>query len=228
MIVCEDGNELDSTIKVNNELSLSHVNVNGWTECNSKLREEIIRNVNSNIIGISETHLSGDDIIELDGYIWMGKNRKLVKKASGGVGFLIREELLNKFDIELINLESVNIMGIKLVNKQTNYKMTVYCVYLPPEGSNYCFDTERMYDELLVQIYNTVNYDMVVILGDFNACTGGLMDSCDHDEIGIRKNIDNVVNNHGKDLIEFLIESKCCIVNGRVGSNDYTLKRTTG
>ena len=75
--------------------------------------------------------------------------------------------------------------------------------YVPPENSVYCNGTEEVYDELLLQIYTTINYDHVLIMGDFNARTGKLRDCCDIDYLPEWKVTDNTVNNHGKELINF-------------------------
>ena len=60
---------------------------------------------------------------------------------------------------------------------------------------------------------------MHVIGGDLNARIGEKIDSIlDIDEITSRTVIDKTVNNHGKELLHFLLETKFGIVNGRVTS----------
>ena len=63
-----------------------------------KLREDIINHVNFDILGVAETHFLGDQILQIDGYPWYGQNRKNLhknaKRGSGGVGFLIRSNLM--------------------------------------------------------------------------------------------------------------------------------------
>ena len=72
-------------------------NVNGWTESNKLLRSEIIKKLNLDIICLSETHLFTNDVISLFGYTWFGHNRSVthvrVNKASGGVGWLVKNEV---------------------------------------------------------------------------------------------------------------------------------------
>ena len=204
----------ESGIKCEN-IKISHLNVNGWTSANHELRNEIVNGLNSDIIGISETHLQGNDDITVTGFKWMGKNRQSTKlKGSGGVGILFSYELLNEYMAEEIFIENKCIMGVKLKNKITEMKMGVYIVYIPPEGSIYSNNTEGVYDELLLQVYATVNWDKFIVMGDFNARVGDLKDCCDIDNLMDRQTIDNTINNHGRELIDFLIESKCCIVNG--------------
>ena len=46
------------------------MNVNGWTELNASLRAEILQKINADSICVTETHLTGDNTTELDGYKW--------------------------------------------------------------------------------------------------------------------------------------------------------------
>lgn len=55
-------------------LSLVHWNVNGRTSSNCKIRTLLLQSLDPDI-SLNETHLSGDDIIELSGYLWFGNNR---------------------------------------------------------------------------------------------------------------------------------------------------------
>ena len=58
------------------------------------------------------------------------------------------------------------------------------------------------------------------MVGDLNACIGGHTETCYTDTIPPRIPLEKVKNNHGKAFIEFLIDSKCCVVNGRKGNDD--------
>ena len=52
----------------------------------------------------------------------------------------------------------------------------------------------------------------------------------DVDNVAPREILDKYVNQHGKCLIDFLLEAKMCILNGRISpeNNDYTSKSTKG
>lgn len=52
-------------------VSLAHWNVNGWTMRNCELRSVIIHSLKLDIISINETHLVGEDAIDLEGYVWV-------------------------------------------------------------------------------------------------------------------------------------------------------------
>ena len=83
------------------------MNVNSWTKENCHLRESILLSLHADIIFLNETKLKGKEEIELKGYSWFGHNRqnqlKTAKSGSGGVGLLVREELLNDWYINEID-----------------------------------------------------------------------------------------------------------------------------
>ena len=64
-------------------------------------RKEIIEKHGSSIYAILETHLINDEKLVIDGYEWYGHNRRDIStkawSGSGGVGFLVKKELLQKY-----------------------------------------------------------------------------------------------------------------------------------
>ena len=86
-------------------LNISHWNVQGWTDSNSYLRENIIKSCYPDIISINETFLRGDNDISLMDYTWYGFNRKSLHRnaarGSGGVGFFVKNILSQTFDISV-------------------------------------------------------------------------------------------------------------------------------
>ncbi len=56
---------------------------------------------------MAETHLLKSDILQLSGYRWFGSNRRGVhvraKRGSGGVGFFVKDELCQNFDVSLLD-----------------------------------------------------------------------------------------------------------------------------
>ncbi len=66
----------------------------------------------------------------------------------------------------------------------------------------------------------------VLICGDFNARVGKKSDFIDSvDDLPTRNVIDEVSNDHGVSMFNFCIQTKTCIVNGRVNllEDGYTL-----
>lgn len=73
---------------------------------NLELRQLILRTPNPDCISLNETHLTGQNTIEFDGYTWFGKNRKThirARKGSGGVGFLVKNAILLQFYVILVD-----------------------------------------------------------------------------------------------------------------------------
>ncbi|CAG2189827.1 unnamed protein product [Mytilus edulis] len=66
--------------------------------------------------------------------------------------------------------------------------------------------------------------DGIFLLGDFNSRIGSMSEMLfEADEITKRNQIDNCVNQHGHEFLEFLNESKFCVLNGRFADGDnYT------
>ncbi len=58
--------------------------------------------------------------------------------------------------------------------------------------------------------------ELTFVCGDIFGRISKLSDVIDFDTIPVRNNIDDIVHGHGESLIEFLIDSKMCVLNGRV------------
>ena len=90
-------------------LKCGHINVGGWTVNNQDLRVSLIKNINTDIISVNETHLGGDDNLDLKvyGFEWYGQNRfathRNAPKPSGGVGFLIKLSVFNSFHVRVLD-----------------------------------------------------------------------------------------------------------------------------
>ena len=88
------------------------------------------------MIGIAETHLRNDDILNVDGYKWFGNNRqgihKRAKSGSGGVGFLIKDYLFEIFEIGIMDQSYEGILWLYLKHRMSNFNLNVCVCYLPP------------------------------------------------------------------------------------------------
>ena len=66
-------------------------------------------------------------------------------------------------------------------------------------------------------------YQNVIICGDFNSRCGDESDFIEGaDGVPPREVIDGKLNSYGQMLIDFLIDCKLCMINGRNGGNDFT------
>ena len=61
---------------------------------NSILRREIIEQLNQDVMCFNETHLTDNNVIDIQGYTWYGHNRTVrhinAVKGSGGTGILVK------------------------------------------------------------------------------------------------------------------------------------------
>ncbi|CAC5399192.1 unnamed protein product [Mytilus coruscus] len=94
----------EDTSRLKEIIRLGHLNVCGWTLNNYLLRKAIVANINVDILSICETHLKESDKIAVDGNTWKGHNRNEIHrnapKASGGVGLLIKQWILEEYKYE--------------------------------------------------------------------------------------------------------------------------------
>ena len=158
-------------------------------------------------------------------YTWYGFNRieihRNAPKPSGGVGIFVHSRICENFDIHIIDKSYDGILGIQFVHKTSEYVLVVYSCYLPPENSTRGRDAQGFYSHLLAQIYMNCDSDSIFIAADFNSRIGSLSDIInDIDTIPKRTIIDKSVNQHGHELLDFLNESKCCVLNGRFDSKN--------
>ena len=196
----------------------------GWTENNHKLRKEIILRENCDIYSICETHLSKNSnfIPSVPGYQLYRHDRSFVHrnapKTWGGVGFLIRDVILESYQYSVIDKTFEGIFAIELTHKVIGTKILLLSCYLPPEYSPHGRNATSFYDHLTSLCYTHLsNYEHVYFCGDVNARIGKLVD-CNADidiQLPPRIVIDEKDNSHGKGFIEFLIENKFCVLNGR-------------
>ena len=125
--------------------------------------------------------------------------------------------MFRTFKVSVIDSSAEGILGVLFTHKFSDYKSIVFSCYLPPEDSPWGRDSATFYGQLLAQIYFHNYVDCYFVCGDVNGRTGGLKDFIyDVDMVPPRVCIDDVKNKHGESFVDFLIESKLCITNGRI------------
>ena len=180
-----------------------------------------MRALDADITSICETHLPGNSVIKIDNYNWIGFNRPEIHrnapKASGGVGLLIKAWVCDIYDIGVEDKSYDGILAVKFTHKDTERDFVVFSCYLPPENSTRGRDSSSLFTHLLSQVYLHSDSDSLYIMADFNARIGSLSDIIEEcDTIKERTVLDKSVNQHGHELLEFLNDSKMCVLNGRV------------
>ena len=201
----------------------------GWTEENCELRKAILKHgkTNGDIIGIQETHLSNNTENQptLEGYRWFGHCRSVrhvkAKRTHGAIGVFIKEALFQTYAISVLDNSFDGIMCLLFQVKISEYCFTVYCCYLPPENSPYGRDSTAFFTHLLSLIYLHSYVDCSFVFGDLNSRIGDKQDAIMVvDDVPRRETIDSVQNKHGESFLDFLIEARMFITNGRVNGRD--------
>lgn len=198
------------------------------------------------ILCILETNLANYDIVDVNGYTFVGKYRNpLASKKCGGMGIYIKESI-STF-VEILNNTCEYIIWFKVNNTLLNIESDILIgsIYLPPTGSRYLNEDEMiLLDEEIVQMCTEYKYSL--LLGDINARTACLPDfigsdtflashfDFDNDVVNYfqqhvqlekmgysltRNSKDKKTNPHGYYLIEICRNANLFLLNGRVGSD---------
>ena len=177
--------------------------------------------MNPDVVLIQETKLTDDNVITVPGFQWFGNNRKFKKKGakcgSGGVGILIRNSVANNYDIEVVDKSLDGILILTMIHKDNDHRIAVGSIYLPPEAGEYGKKSDTFFNHLLNQAYILTDMDLFLLGGDLNArinTDGDYISGVD--DVPPRRIIDMCKNKHGDSFIDFLLDSKMCIINGRV------------
>ena len=110
------------------------------------------------------------------------------------------------------------------------FHFIILCCFLLPEDSPWGCDSDSFYAHLLDQIYIYNYVNTYFICGDLNGSIGNRDDfTRDADHLPERRIIDKEKNKHDEALIDFLLERKMCVLNGRISTefDDYTSKGTS-
>lgn len=104
----------------------------------------------------------------------------------------------------------------------SRYSFIVISCYLSPETSTWGCNADLFFAHLLSLKY-AADVDSVYICGELNSCIVHLKDYVEEDDIPSRVVLDTSSNKHGETFIEFLKDSKCCDLNGRVTPENLLL-----
>lgn len=159
-----------------------------------------LRNINFDIIGLSEVRKMGCNIEEYQDYIlcYIGQSKGLY-----GVGFLIKKSLKNN----IVSFTGVSERIALLQLKFEDWNISIIQVYAPTESSTE-IEIEKFYKEL--EKAHTLTNNKLIVIGDFNA------------KIGYPKKEENIImgkygygkrNKQGERLIEYALEYKLSITN---------------
>ncbi len=122
------------------------------------------------------------------------------------------------------------ILWLMFASKNTQIVITACICYLTPQNSARSTDGSDFYETLLGQMYVYQDIGQMFICGDLNSRCGDNTEYIEGvDSIIHRDVVDFDVNSYDESLIDFLISSNFCILNGRNHiNNDFTSIVATG
>lgn len=148
------------------------------------------------------------------------------------MGFLVKNDILKVFTVSVQDDSTEGILWLKFIARNGPGSFLTCVCYLPPIDSTRGIDANEFFDQLICQIHQYCKDSMFYICGDFNARCSDLQDFiAGVDSIPERQVIDFTTNKYGELLCEFLIDSSCCMLNGRnpvLSSNNFTCVRSQG
>ena len=120
---------------------------------------------------ISETwFFKADQIPRAKNYTFVTKNReeihKRAKVGSRGVGILIKDSILNYFQVYEIVEQYDSVLCVVLKHKVKNYKLGIVAGYLPPENTKYGCDPDKFFEIQTQLAYMYSDCDDLVFGGD--------------------------------------------------------------
>ena len=187
----------------------------------------VLNELNLDIIGICESFLKNNETLSLNGYSWYGNNRnnlhKNARRGSGGVGAFVKNSILEQYSCT-IDISMEDVILLKFEHRVSGHKLTLCICCLPPERSSRRCDGEAFFNDLMLKFHELYqNEGVVIICGDFNSRCGDESDFIEGaDSIPPREVIDDKMNPYGQLFLDFLIDCNLCMINGRVGKNDFT------
>lgn len=204
------------------------MNINGYTETSSTLKEILFLHGDPDFVCLGETHLGSYEYINVPGYKYFGNSRPLLNgRKSGGVAIMMKEYLYETYTAQICCADTEGIIALKVEHDQTGYTFVLVSNYLPPVTSAYGKDPEAFFGRLLQLSYEYAETDFICYCGDFNARIGHKLDSS-FECLPIRTTADHVTNSHGKSLLNFLNDSCACVLNGRFGEAPNTCHSYNG
>lgn len=93
-----------------------------------------IHKSNLHILGLAETHLVGQSVVDIEGYAWFGHNRKHIhvraRTGSGGVGVLVRNDVLVNYNVDKVSDSVDGILWIRFSEKTTRTRPFIHVWYI--------------------------------------------------------------------------------------------------
>ena len=175
--------------------------------------------------------------IVIDNYTVYQQNRRLLnansRRGSGGIIIAVNNSILSNHNVVgVFKNENDGLLGLKVKNVETGFKIGIVANYLSPDNYHYGQDPEGFFHNLSAMWHDLSECDLRIGGGDLNARTKQLEDYIPEIDGNIpdRSNPDNLKNSHGNSFITFLKDNRSIILNGRVTPhlNNFTFVSTRG
>ena len=193
--------------------------------------------LNPSFIILTETHCLDNQQIVIDNYTVYQQNRRLLnansRRGSGGIIIAVNNSILSNHNVVgVFKNENDGLLGLKVKNVETGFKIGIVANYLSPDNYHYGQDPEGFFHNLSAMWHDLSECDLRIGGGDLNARTKQLEDYIPEIDGNIpdRSNPDNLKNSHGNSFITFLKDNRSIILNGRVTPhlNNFTFVSTRG
>ncbi|CAC5396569.1 unnamed protein product [Mytilus coruscus] len=176
-------------------------------------------------VGLAETHLVGQSVVDIEGYTWFGHNRKHIhvraRTGSGGVGVLVRNDVLVNYNVDKVSDSVDGILWIRFSEKTTPDSSFYTCVvYLPPENSARSVNIYEFLDSLSSDIYTIPNGSPFYLFGDWNSRVSDMPDFIEGIDILPERNVVDFTNNSYGDI--FFYDDQIMVRHAQSTDNETT------
>ena len=164
--------------------------------------DKLLKDEQFDIFGIAESFLNKNDVVNLHGYKWLGKNR--ITKGGGGIGFFISDSVcIVEEDMFNSSSDVYERLWVKVCFGKDK-PMYIAVTYFPVEGTD-PNTTDELYGQLLSEVLRIEDQEdnpCILIMGDMNGRIGREISDGDP-----------VCNSNGKRLLSFRDDSNLSIIN---------------
>ncbi len=217
------------------QCSLSFFNVSGLSKSKIIDKEFISQHINPfDFCFFVETFTGKNSQIDIDGFFFYQSYRKNekanAKRKSGGIVAYIRNEYKNM--LECLKSDHEDILWLRFKKEHFNIDKDLYLavVYVIPENSSSLQHRSDCFEILNREVSKFSSKGYILLGGDFNSRTGLMKDYIEDDsnDFGnvdpydqldshqFRYSQDKKSNAAGKYLIDFCLQNRLKILNGRI------------
>ena len=189
------------------------LNIRGATDDKLDQAEQWLKRDGVQILELSETWEKGSKRIFVPGFTYIGNRRrpKLRKRARGGVGFLIRDDVYQSMHVEQTDAETEGVLWVRLETSEQPLHMAAVYNHANADTAG----VDRCFDALDAQLPKRVADGNALMMGDLNAHMGV-------DSMQLPK------NRSGKRLQETCSNHDLHVCNDLVGTAALTREHKSG